>query len=209
MNEAGFKRRGRSYRKISENGDQAALDFTSRPILLSNPPNIIRFRADFGIVSLPFVDWLLRGSGGCRLGEFIGFEYAIVREILIPPQEFWSGTGSPRIDSTWAFAEPEERDECGPALVNLLSDVVIPELSMLVNRREILRRMKDSSSPKRLSPGRIPEFYYVLLIIDEGPSAEVEQYLQKIESLEAELEFSAEFVPWARKRLAEHEYRRY
>jgi hypothetical protein len=90
---------------------------------------------------------------------------------------------------------------CGASLAKILADEFVPLLTRMLDRTEFLAMARDPAKP--LGDGIVgPE--EIMLLIDNGPSAELEAAIAKAEALDLErYPVAPQLVAWARQRLAD------
>jgi hypothetical protein len=186
---AGFRRSGRVFRLDGERGDAAVLEIA--PFVLSSGS---RFSATGGVIVTPYADFIDRALGDIPRRR-PGPSSALVELPVLPPREWWQGVGQePREDPQWGFTDDADVPACGRAFAAVLAEDVIPVLVRLLDRTRLLAEMRERTTPdlrRKLAPRRD----VLLLLVDEGPSPELDRLLREL----GEGDMVAD---WARARLA-------
>jgi hypothetical protein len=193
MKAAGFKKSGRTFRLIADNGDQALLGFARHYV----DPDAAVFDVGFGIVPALYWEWINRqhwASGEVKAP--IAFGPAVVSGEVIPPSHAAHAPddGMP-FRSRWALRQDNSR-ACGEALATVLRDEAIPQMVHLLDRTNLLQECRYPALPVvRLVPLTRVE---ILLRVDDAPSEEIESLLADVQAAGPGDNFSA----WTRQRLA-------
>jgi hypothetical protein len=96
----------------------------------------------------------------------------------------------------WCIEDAESATRCGKHLARILTEETVPFLTRMLDRREQLALLHDPTEDEHLRLGS-NSFGDVLLLVDDGPSPELEAALT-----DAERQGDQELVSWARERLA-------
>jgi hypothetical protein len=96
----------------------------------------------------------------------------------------------------WCFQDAESATRCGKHLARILTEETVPFLTRMLDRREQLAILHDPAEEEHLQLGS-NSFGEVLLLVDDGPSPELEAALA-----DAEQQGDRDLVWWARERLA-------
>ncbi|MFF0450276.1 hypothetical protein ACFYT4_28490 [Streptomyces sp. NPDC004609] len=197
MRDAGFKRSGRTFRLVADNGDQAVLGFARQHI----DPDADVFDVGYRIVPAPYWEWINRQhweSGEVR--PPLAFSGGVMSGDVIPPPQAAREPGHevPFFRSRWALREDNSR-VCGEALATALRDDAVPQMAHLLDRTRLLQECRNPSLlAVRLVPLTRVE---ILLRVDDAPREEIEALLADVQPAGPGDNFTA----WTRQRLAKRD----
>jgi hypothetical protein len=182
---AGLRRTGRRYQLMSDRGDVCTLYVDRRPSIEGGTG------FDVGIVLLPASQLAWQAwQADVPVAEYRPDRGdGLWRYPLRAPAEVGSTAGS----GVWAYRDQPSFARCGEALETMLREHGVPLLLMGQDRRSMLASLE----PVLLRFGRLvgtPERTRVLLLIDDGPSAELDAALAAVTD-------DPDFLAWARARL--------
>jgi hypothetical protein len=197
LSEFGFRREGRRYRLVAGNGDQAFVAFQRSR---TDPGAADEFFVNLAVVPVPYWDWLRHIRPGDALTDNLQAEEAdgLWRDRLVAPPQFAAGI-EPWQAERWLLDSVENLPACGAALATALREQAVPQLTQLLDRREFLALSRDPARP--LGPGVGPA--ELILLVDEGPSPELEAEIARCEALDsADYPVAGDLARWARARIA-------
>lgn len=167
----GFKKTGATYRLIADNDDQALINFQQ-----SSGTNVAFF---VNVAVAPktqseFLDYRMKRvqrANPTTAG-------AALEDRVSPPAAVEYDNGSPFPDRRWHFTDDSQAEECGKLLAEVLVKDVVPTIAPLLDRKAFLAytELPDEDRPFKSSQG---SYIRVPLLIDEGPSAEMDAILAK------------------------------
>jgi hypothetical protein len=189
---SGFAKRGRTYSLAAPNGDLAIVDFQSWRLHVG----AVGFFVNLAIVPTVMVEWLRRNESGPpeKINDAQGFwrDRLLVSEEYEPAGEFGR-------EQLWEFKEIDSGDACGAILARVLERGVLSTLTWLVDRSNLLAAVRDPLTDPTLIKVRPRERALIVLLVDEGPSDELETLLRQVEQKDPD----DIVATWARQRLAE------
>ncbi|MDN0196592.1 hypothetical protein [Streptomyces sp. S.PNR 29] len=192
MRAVGCKRSGRTFRFVTDTGDQAVLGFVRHYV----DPDAAVFEVGYRIVPAPYWEWINRRhwtSG--EVGAPRAFGPAVVAgDVIPPPRAAHVPDSEGRLRSRWALRE-DNRDIRGEALASALRDEAIPQMVHLLDRTNLLRECRRPTIPViRLVPLTRLE---ILLRVDDASGREMEAMLADVQPAGPGDDFAA----WVRRRL--------
>ena len=191
---AGFSRAGRTYRLAAGSGDLAVVAFQA----WTYSPDVVGFYATAGLAPVPWVAWIHRDDGESTRACRPGIEAKLVGPDIVPPREWWRGVGDPEFHPLWGFERSVSCEGCGRALATVLAEHAVPTLRRLLDRRALLTEFRSPTEPSLRGPLHPPELNEILLLVDDGPSGELNELLRRLDAAHPDSEFAA----WTRRRLA-------
>ena len=191
LKDKGFSKKGRDFRLVGPAGDVAVVNFFSRRLGYGD----VEFILDAGIILLPHIDWLesvLGGEGGS--GASVGsVESALWWTRLKSPYTYVPSPVVPYTD-TWVF-DLDDSDRVSFFLGELNS--LVDRLRVLVDRQNLISMVRDPATEvQQLRSSR--EHALAFLLVDEGPSRELDEILRVLESKDP----SDDVASWVRARLS-------
>ncbi|NEB08967.1 hypothetical protein G3I32_08770 [Streptomyces coelicoflavus] len=193
MRPAGFKRSGRTFRFVSDSGDQAVLGFARHYV----DPDAVVFDVGYRMVPALYWEWINRqhwASGEVGAPRAFG-EAVVAGDVIPPPQAAHVPNFEGRLRSRWALREGN-RHLCGETLASALRDEAIPQMIHLLDRTNLLHECRHPTMPVvRLVPLTRLE---ILLRVDDAPVRETEALLADVRPAGPGDDFAA----WVRRRLA-------
>jgi hypothetical protein len=212
----GFTKIGATYRLAGRNGDQVLIEARRES---GSSAEEGRFFVNLAAVPHPRWEFMRFCYPKQRLGQpgvvdgVLGLRLRTdVNEVgywYDPRPESWSrawrpGSGPrPRWSSDeWLVRGAEGVAICGPVLAAALRDEALPLLLSLLDRQVFLARIRDQASSFPQGT-RVAAWTELFLLIDDGPSDELEAQIARVEAWEAEHpDRPHSLVTWARQRLA-------
>ena len=172
MTAAGFTKSGRKYWIHSPRDDYGVIEFE---------PLLEGFGGGYGVAPAPMTGWLERITDPAELAEGVRSRYY-----------FWTdGVDVPGLDlqdpyvkgDYWGpLDDAEQADRLGHLLTGVLTDTAVPTVRALMDRSALLDLTLLDYTAR---PGRIvlaPRAAPLVLLVDEEPSAELDQGLAAIEA---------------------------
>ncbi len=176
MKEAGYRKSGNLFRRTSDDGSSAFLQFSSYRI----DENATVFEVEFFIVPISYWKWLNRDLESLPKMNGAG---AFVSERVFPPDELaHTVDGAVRFRYRWAFSTDATRAACGSELVSRLRDSVLPKLEALLDGPALLAEVAHPTPPMILLVER--EMAEILLRIDDAPDGYIEERIQRLKNLD-------------------------
>jgi hypothetical protein len=202
LREAGFSKRGRTYRFTAANGDQAEVDIEAFALRGGR----VRFAVSYGVGPSPLTGWLLRIEDPDELPDR---PYTMWRDSLSvpgrnarqPAARDAAGDLLPHDEFAFAADDPAEEAACGTSVAELLQTTVVPVLMRMLDRATLLATIQDPATP----PGQLgasDRLAPLMLLADEGPSHNLDEGLRPIEAEGDPLGFVAWARGWAAHRAA-------
>lgn len=192
MKGAGFKKSGRTFRLIADNGDQGVLGFARHYV----DPGAAVFEVGYRIVPASYWEWINRhhwASGDAPAPR--AFSGAVLSGDVIPPPHAAHAPDEVSFRRRWALRE-DNGLICGEALATVLHDDAVPQMVHLLNRTNLLQECRHPALPVvRLVPLTRVE---ILLRVDDAPSEEIESLLADVQPAGP----GDNFIAWTRQRLA-------
>jgi hypothetical protein len=161
LKEKGFSRKGRDFRLVSENGDVALINFAP----WRTGDREVEFILDAGILPLTKIEWEK---------DTLGVVDGSVASAL-----WWTRLNSPFMGTgTWQFnLDDSERISAFLTALGALVD----RLHFLIDRQNLISMVRDPATPVQdLRSSR--EHALAWLLVDQGPSRELEEIVQSLES---------------------------
>jgi hypothetical protein len=198
--EAGFQRKGRKFWLTAANGDVACVEFEQRaggavvmgPVVQAMP-KWQTFFVDIGVVPAPRWDWLCNQFPGLA-GTLPESSHGLWTSRALPPPEVAEDSV---VRESWLIAGQDREQTCGEHLARVLREDVVPLLVRCLDRTEFLKLCRDPAKPLNLPP-KDPE---LILLVDDGPSAELTAALARLDALPpADFPVAAEYAAWVRSR---------
>jgi hypothetical protein len=192
LRRAGFRKTRRTYRLAASNGSQSLINFEGYPLSMSHTTFFVNVAVTVEAVRAWTHDGLTP-SIPYRAQPSIWDGFWLNR--VWPPRdvEWRSGEFKSEI---WCFEDAEGATRCGKHLARILTEESVPFLTRMLDRREQLALLHDPAEDEHLRLGS-NSFGDVLLLVDDGPSVELDAALA-----DAERQGDHELVFWARERLA-------
>ncbi len=190
--DAGFVKKGRTYRLTAATNDAAMVNIQRSG---GGVGDRVVFFVNLSVVVVPHSDWLDYTLGITEATErsYAGglWQSRLDAPASVAADDFsW---GSER----WLLDGAEMVPECGELLAGLLRDRAIPLLVKLLDRDTFLALSRDPKRPlgPRVGPADI------MLLVDRGPSVELEAAIAECEALDAETyPMAGKLAAWARQR---------
>ncbi|WP_127355772.1 DUF4304 domain-containing protein [Actinacidiphila soli] len=196
MKAAGFKKSGRTFRLIADNGDQVILGFARHYV----DPDAAVFEVGYRIVPAPYWEWINRqhwASGEVRAP--VAFVTAVLSGDVIPPSHVAHAPDDELpFRARWALREDNSLI-CGEALATVLHDDAVPQMVHLLDRTNLLQECRHPSLPvvRMMSLTKAEIF----LRVDDAPSEEIESLLADVRPAGP----GDNFIAWTRQRLAQRQ----
>ncbi|TDP90561.1 DUF4304 domain-containing protein [Labedaea rhizosphaerae] len=184
LKEKGFSKKGRDFRFVAPNGDTALIGFQSWRLGLRE----VEFNLDVGILPVPWVEWLEQVSG--VNDQSIGG--ALWWKRLFSPFTYMESP-FPYTDTWIVNLDDNERIDVLLGALGAAAD----RLRILVDRRNLISVVRDSATAVQdLRHSR--EHSMALLLVDDGPSRELDELLQVLEARDPDDKVAS----WVRAKLA-------
>ncbi len=187
----GFIKTGSTYRLIADNGDQALIEFQR------SSGTDIAFFVNVAVspkTQAEFLDYLMKRQP--RAPSVAG---AALSDRVRPPAEVEYDNGAIIPDQRWEFTDGATAQRCGELLAEVLTRDVVPVIAPLLNRKEFLAYLDRPKEERPLKAER-SSYTTVPLLIDEGPSPEMDAILAK-----AAAAGDMRVVDWAEQYLRQHQ----
>jgi hypothetical protein len=193
LRQVGFAGRGRTFRLGVVSGDQAIVSLRRA----GGGGDRVEFHVDLGVVVVPYWDWL--GQVFPRPAERAPTDTdGLWRGRLDAPPAVRADAG-PWTRTVWLLAGPDMVPTCGAALAGVLREEAVPLLTRLLDRAEFLALSRDPVRPlgTDLGPAEL------MLLVDAGPSADLDAETARYESLDPQTyPYAGRLAAWARERQA-------
>ena len=189
---AGFVRRGRTYRLIADNGDQAiiAIERTA-----GSRGDVVEFYVHAAVVPVPYWAWIQHvfPTVGDRAPDYSD---GLWRHRVEAPPTCRADAG-PWTTDLWLLAGPSAVASCGEQLATILRTETAPLTTSLLNRATFLALTRDPTKPLGVSIGPAD----LMLLVDEGPSPELDKAIAHYRSLDpTDYPAAADLAAWAEAR---------
>jgi hypothetical protein len=176
-----FTKKGRTYRRGTDNGDTAVVEFQASP---GASPESYVFFINLAVVPVPWLRWLERRAPHPESVE-VKASHGLYDDRL-------------RADDAlgrWVIDSVESGHARGRQLAELLP-ARLDEMASLLDRREFLRRLREG--PKLPRSDTAVE---IILLLDDGPLEELEPLLVQMENGAGS---GPRFAAWAREWARNH-----
>jgi hypothetical protein len=192
---AGFVRRGRTFRLVGGKGDQAIIGIERTA---GSRGDWVEFYVHAAVVPVPYWAWLQHvfPSVADREPEYSD---GLWRHRVEAPANLRADAG-PWTTDLWLLAGSAAVPACGSSLATILRTETIPLATSLLDRPTFLNLTRDPSNPLGTSLGPAD----LILLVDEGPSPELDQAIAHYKSLDpTDYPAAAALATWAESRASQ------
>ncbi|HCT75294.1 MAG TPA: hypothetical protein DGT23_01600 [Micromonosporaceae bacterium] len=166
----GFRGSSKLWIKVDAgSGDYAIVQAQSSTASLASE---VRFAINLAVVPVPWWQWQQERFGSKTPREYDGLWHARLTPHL--------SSGKRGGDRWWQLSDAASADACGREVIALLAEVGLPWLGRLLHRPTLidLARQHDPAISEPIKEVALP-----VLLSDEGPSPELDDALQQLQTV--------------------------